>query len=133
MVSRDGNSLSEVRSSSLIPLVRLRFIGQSIPVNPLTPHTSSFPLCTCVCPQPDEFAPDAINPAILESLLDAAVLPQIHLRSAAADMNGGYLPPPDAVLMRGVEAGSEPGIEYDADSEEEMEELAQVWAVDGFV
>mgnify|MGYP001806703133 CR=1 FL=1 len=57
-----------------------------------------------------------------------AALPQIHLRSAAADANGGYLPPPDAVVLRGVETGSEPGLEYDADSEDELEELAQVVA-----
>ncbi|GIL66762.1 hypothetical protein Vafri_20263 [Volvox africanus] len=76
--------------------------------------------------KPDEFAQDSISPTILESLLEDAALPQMHLRSPAADVNSGYLPPADSVLMRGVEAGSEPGLEYDADSEDEMEELAQV-------
>ncbi|KAG2428812.1 hypothetical protein HXX76_011512 [Chlamydomonas incerta] len=78
--------------------------------------------------QPDEFAQDSISPAILESLQEDAALPQIHLRSAAADANGGYVPPPDAAVLRGVETGSEPGLEYDADSEDELEELAQVVA-----
>ncbi|KAG2449564.1 hypothetical protein HYH02_005097 [Chlamydomonas schloesseri] len=78
--------------------------------------------------QPDEFAQDSISPGILESLQEDAALPQIHLRSAAADANGGYVPPPDAVVLRGVETGSEPGLEYDAESEDELEELAQVVA-----
>ncbi|GLC40297.1 hypothetical protein PLESTB_001806600 [Pleodorina starrii] len=79
--------------------------------------------------KPDEFAQDSISPAILESLHEDAALPQMHLRTAAAaDVNSGYLPPPDALLLRGVEAGTEPGLEYDADSEDEMEELAQVVA-----
>ncbi|GFR44518.1 hypothetical protein Agub_g5785 [Astrephomene gubernaculifera] len=78
--------------------------------------------------QPDEFAQDCISPAILESLQDDAALPQIHLRSAAADLHSGYVPPPDSAALRGVEAGSEPGLEYDADSEDELEELAQVVA-----
>ncbi|GIL78018.1 hypothetical protein Vretimale_7358 [Volvox reticuliferus] len=78
--------------------------------------------------KPDEFAQDSISPTILESLLEDAALPQMHLRSPAADVNSGYLPPADSMLMRAVEAGSEPGLEYDADSEDEMEELAQVVA-----
>ncbi|KAG2495436.1 hypothetical protein HYH03_006383 [Edaphochlamys debaryana] len=78
--------------------------------------------------KPDEFAQDSISPAILESLQEDAALPQMHLRSAAADANSGYAPPHDALVLRGVEAGAEPGLEYDADSEDELEELAQVVA-----
>ncbi|KXZ47522.1 hypothetical protein GPECTOR_34g681 [Gonium pectorale] len=76
--------------------------------------------------QPDEFAPDSISPAILESLREESAMPQMNLRSAAADMHSGYAPPPDAAVLRSVEAGVEPGLEYEADSEDELEELAQV-------
>lgn len=87
-----------------------------------TCHVSQFPT------QPDEFAQDSISPAILEALAEDAALPQMHLRSPAADLNAGYVPPPDGVLLRGAEGGQEPGLEYDGDSEDELGEMTRVGA-----
>ncbi len=99
-------------------------------LEPLRTHCCNFEThsiyCSYFATQPDEFAQDSISPAILEALAEDAALPQMHLRSPAADLNAGYVPPPDGLLLRGAEGGQEPGLEYDGDSEDELGEMTRV-------
>lgn len=41
----------------------------------------------------------------------------------------GYRAPPESAVLRGVESGAEPGLEYDGDSEDELDVMAQVGGV----
>lgn len=68
---------------------------------------------------PDEYAPDAISPDILRTLQDEE-LRWAGGRPALTDLSVPYRPPMEEALLLKTNSGTEPGIEYDADSEDEL-------------
>lgn len=73
--------------------------------------------------QTDEYAQDSIAPEVIATLRDEqAVAPST--RPPLSDLSLGYrAPPEDAIIQKGTVPDREPGVEYDGDSERELEDL----------
>ncbi|MEW5311714.1 MAG: hypothetical protein WDW38_003403 [Sanguina aurantia] len=73
--------------------------------------------------QQDEFATDVIDRGILQSLREE------NSQESAREMShvrGAYSSPSDADILHKMELGDEPGLEYDDDSQDELEDVSSL-------